>query len=60
MLVQQVVKQSKSALEPTEVPAVATMPNADPAVLFTARTQQADPEGGYAGRHQQARATRGV
>ena len=46
IFVQQVLKQSQAELEQTEVTAVAPMDNADPAVLFTERTQIDDPDVG--------------
>ena len=43
VFIQQVVKQSQSELEQTEVTTVAPMDNAAPAVLLTERTQIDDP-----------------
>ena len=44
--VQQVLQQSQSKLEQTEVTAVATMDNTGPAVLLTERTQINGPDVG--------------
>src|SRR5919108_1718259 len=60
IFVQQVLQQSQSELEQTEVTAVATMDNAVPAVVLTERPQINDPDVGQAGRHQHAREARGV
>ena len=42
----QVLQQSQSELEQTEVTAVAPMDNAEPAVVLTERPEINDPEGG--------------
>jgi hypothetical protein len=46
VFVQQVLQQSQSELEHTEVTAVAPMDNAEPAVVLTKRPQIHDPEVG--------------
>ena len=43
-LIQKVIKQTQSKLEQTEITAIATMDNVDPAVLLTERPQIDDPD----------------